>query len=571
MQSNNVSPLLPLNLTAPGAAGLTAETSIAGDFQEWLFEANNAVYNAEGLLSPRQLFRIPRPNYWGAFPTLSEYYPVPVADKYFIGGVGKLYDQADGTDLSTLANDGTVPGTWTLNREWQATYLNGKYYFFAESVAPKVYDPTVPAFSGITGAPLFGIIHSAFGRLWASSEQSAITTLQWSLLLNGKNWTGAGTGSINLSSYMSSNEAITAITDFNGYLIVFTNKSIFIYQDPFLVPVDNSGTGGTPQTMTLKEHIKGTGCVGKFAWCHVGEELLFMSQNGLKSLSRVLAEGGAAPLKNICPQVTTQVIDSIKYQVGLSFNLTQVRLAYHPTMGFVTVETGSSISGVFLLWINRPISEGAYPVTRWGLLQSDVDDNNVAGISLYGLHSTGSFDGRGPGITAIGVVLDNTPTVTYKGPVHYGMYDLYTKDELEAETSFKMTIKSAWLNFGDAQGPAVKIPKDMKLIYRTTQSPYPAGDPSGFTPTALTLGFKLRFDYSETPRNHSFTTPLVVQSEFNVSQQFAPHKITPLPLSGDGSLVQWELSGIINNRAHESFALQRTGFQAKLGRIHQGI
>ena len=573
MQPNKpLSPVIPLNLSAPGAAGVTDQTSIAGDVEEWLFDAFNAIYNQEGLLAPRRLWRIPDEATLGYVPQPftegSTVYATFAGGVYFVSDNGKIWNDR-GVDLTTLGNDGSVPVSWTGTvANWKAVYLNGKIYFFAQGQEAKVFDPVANQFSGVPDAPEVGIVHSAFGRLWAASTSSTATTLTWSLLLNGKDWTSAGTGSLDLSTYMTSGEAITAIADFNGFLIVFTNRSILIFQDPFTVPIDSSGTEGTAASMTLKEQIRDTGCVGKNAWCHVGEELIFMSHSGLKSLGRVLQDGGANPMETICPQINNRLLNAFKGSLGTAQNLEYVILNYHPIQGFVTVETGQIEDAVYLVWVSRPMNKGVYPVTIWGKPRDEFLAGDYGIIYFHGLYPTGGWAGVGPGITGLLKVYNSDSSIHYHGIAHYGFMNP-SMDELQCEETFSFRVKSAWLNFGDQAGPLDKIPKDLKLIYRTPQSPELTEDsPDG---TALSVTFSLRFDYSTQARSHTFTTPLIEQDAFDVSTQLSPHSITPIPLAGQGSLVQWEVKSNVTNRAHEAFALQRAGFQVKMGRIHQGI
>ena len=567
--------LIPLNLSAPGAAGLTGETSMAGDKEEWLFEAHNAVYNNEGLLAPRRLWR--KAEWTGVydpqpFPEGSIVYPAFAAGIYFAAGDGKIWVQS-GTDLTTLANNGTAPTVWGGAVPWKAVYLNRKWFLFAEGKEAKVYDPYAAAgaghFSGVPNAPEVGVAHSAFGRLWAASTMVNDRTLYWSMLLDGNDWTSAGTGSLDLASYMGEGEAITAIADFNGLLIVFTNLSILIFQDPFLVPIDSGGAAGTASVMSLKEQIKGTGCVGRNAWCNIGAEIIFMSHNGLKSLGRVLQDGGSNPLDTVCPQIASVLMNAYKHAVGTAQNLEFIRLNYHPAHGFVTVETGLGYDGVYLLWVNRPLDRGIYPVTRWGKLYEEIVAGNYTGLMNYsGLYPTGGWAGVGPGITAILIIYDNLAQIHYHGFAQYGMMSPLHEQEV-CEQEFTFLVKSAWLTFGDQASPLDKIPKDLKLIYRTPQAPQvESGD---YEPSALTVTFGLRFDYNSALRSHTFTTPLIQQQEFDVSTQVSQHTVTPIPLAGQGSLVQWEIRATVNNRAHEAFAVQRAGFQTKIGRIHQGI
>src|SRR5690606_11805580 len=158
-------------------------------------------------------------------------------------------------------------------------------------------------------------------------------TLYWSVLLDGEDWSGTGSGSLDLSSYLSTQEYITAIADFNKYLVVFTQRSILIFQDPFTVPVDSSGDPGTEPTISLKEQINGIGCVGKNAWTSVGEEIYFVDGSGLRRISRVLEEGGSNPIDPVCSHITPFL--RIWNTIG---SIDTIRLNYIPILRALAID-----------------------------------------------------------------------------------------------------------------------------------------------------------------------------------------------------------------------------------------
>lgn len=571
-------PNFPLKINVPGAFGVTGESSISGEVPEWLLVADNAIFSREGLIAPRALWReIPTIGSIAPFTTsLSETYQfLSTAGYVFVWSqLGEeLMGSYGGTpiDITALPDDGNPPPTFGVRSAISVAYLQKKFYFADSTAEMQVYDPVAATFSKVASPVTFtvldglSIIHSAFGRLWGCKANS--TVLYWSVLLDGGDWAGVGSGSLDLASYLSNGEYITAIADFNNYLIVFTSKSTLIFQDPFTVPIDSSGTAGTETTMSLKEQINGTGCIGKNAWANVGEEIYFVDRSGLRRLSRVIQEGGSNPIDSVCAHINP----FLKLPVA-GTNIDSVYLHYLPTLKALAMD----ISGIttYMIWLDRPIGEGAFAVTHWGSYGTDVTSATTTAPPYKFITAVQEFQFFGssyPIVVCWYREYDELSQIQYNNMAYMPLYDTVDPaDGAMAETEYTFRIQSAWLNFGNGQDAVTKIMKDLKLIYRTPTAPYAVG--SVYTSTALDITYKLRFDYGTTEAVHTFTTPLSQRGDMvSPYHVMGYHTVTPLSLSGNGSSIQWEIEATIDNKAHEYFAVQQAGFSVKLGRIHQGI
>jgi hypothetical protein len=588
-QGERTSLLLPLNLTAPGAFGITEELSMAGEDSRWLFEAQNAVFTDEGLLAPRKMFRQWRAGFNVPGIATNPFFTTASGNGYYIVMGDKIYTLSgnDIFDYNFLLEDGLVASTRpTALKHWKSVYMRSPdpaksgWYLFADAEIPKFTDGSFFTMDMPDG-PKHSIAHVAFGRIWTSNG----TILQWSQLLNGRDWTTAGTGDLDLTAYLNKDEVATAIADFNNFLVVFTNRSVLIFQNPFNVGVDAAGAIADTSVMSLKEKIDNTGCVGVNAVANVGEELFFVSYAGLYRLSRVLSDGGSNPMSAVCPQVNRKLVNAFKPTAYISQNRYNVRLNYHPIYGCLSLEAENDLLGTLMIWLTRPIGNNSYAVTQWGNLVKTnlIGEDTIPSLKatkIFGLYSGIGVSGISKGIVAIiRQTSESGAVIGYAGSAVYDPPNPDIADQPVAETEgFYFRMTSSWLNFGDnPAGPVEKIPKDLKLIYRRPRKPaFSAGDPkwAGYTPTDLPVKFVLRYDYDDTTRRvHAFIAPYEDNYDPSSYKSLYPSdmKTTPVPLSGAGNLVQWELSANINNLAHETFAVQRAGFQTKLGRINQGI
>ncbi|WP_427126583.1 hypothetical protein, partial [Rhizobium leguminosarum] len=74
-------------------------------------------------------------------------------------------------------------------------------------------------------------------------------------------------------------DTIQAIAVHNGFLIIFGRRSILVYANAAI-----------PASLSLQDTIAGLGCIGQQTVQSTGADLLFVSDSGLRALSRVVQE-----------------------------------------------------------------------------------------------------------------------------------------------------------------------------------------------------------------------------------------------------------------------------------------
>ena len=221
---------------------------------------------------------------------------------------------------------------------------------------------------------------SAFGRLWITDG----TVVHYSDLLIGNDFNGQSGGSIDLKSvWVYGMDTVTSIDVFNGYLIIFGNDSIIIYQDP-----DDT------TNMSLVEQISGIGNIARDSIQSIGTDILFLSDTGIRSLQRTIQEK-SMPVTDISKNVRDFLMSLVR-----SEDVDTIRSVYHepdamyllslPTVGFT-----------FYFDTRRPLEDRALRTTTW------VD------ICPKAMCSTRSDDlllGQAGVIGTYGGYLDNTDT-----------------------------------------------------------------------------------------------------------------------------------------------------------------
>jgi hypothetical protein len=105
-------------------------------------------------------------------------------------------------------------------------------------------------------------------------------------------------GYIDLKTVWGTDEII-AIAPFYGKLIILGKHNIAIYKNP-----------DEPSGLSLDEVVKGIGCVSRDSIQEIGDDLVFLSETGLRSLSRT-TEKDNIPLQDLSSNITETLVRTI--------------------------------------------------------------------------------------------------------------------------------------------------------------------------------------------------------------------------------------------------------------------
>ena len=152
--------------------------------------------------------------------------------------------------------------------------FNDKIYFFQRGFQPLVYDnsggsvvtlSSVSGAAGVTSAMYGNEVLAAYGRLWTADFSSNKSTVYWSDLLIGHDWSGGTSGNIDISKvWPDGYDEIVALAAHNSLLIIFGKHSIVVYQG-----------AESPASMTLADTVAGVGCVNRDTVQYTGADVLF--------------------------------------------------------------------------------------------------------------------------------------------------------------------------------------------------------------------------------------------------------------------------------------------------------
>lgn len=221
---------------------------------------------------------------------------------------------------------------------------------------------------------------AAYGRLWVAGFADDPHTIYWSDTLIGTAFTGGASGSIDISrAWPNGYDEIQALVAHNNLLIVFGRNSIVMYEGP-----------DDPSTMSLVDTIRSVGAYSDKAVQYIGSDILFFSNDGLRSFGRAVQEK-SLPLTNLSQNIKKEL------SIELQLETEPVRTMYCPAENFILLILEGR-QKVYCFDIRMQTESGGYRVTKWpeapftcfqNLANDTVYVGTTGGIGQY----TGFSDG----------------------------------------------------------------------------------------------------------------------------------------------------------------------------------
>ena len=370
-------PISYKTLANVGINGLNTQTNPASLDPSWLTSADNIVLRESGRISFRKGLRQKIYATDDLIGSIGEYKDGSTT-KIFAGSGDKIYE----VDFTTPDSPWTTSYTTTISTsDWQFINFNRDLYALQPGSAPLRYtsgawSTAITAPSGVTTFdPSCGTGH--YGRMWVGGVPEAKEVVYYSDTLIGNDF---NQGSIDTTATNSNKELcetagdfwnaienkcysvptyagiidlrgiwgydeIVAIHPFAGKLAIFGKSNIVIYDNP-----------QDPSVMSLNELIEGIGCVSRDSVVSVGDDLFFLSNTGVRSLSRT-TEKSNLPLTDMCLNIKDTIIRNISQS-------TNAKGVYIENEGIYTLTfTGLGITYVFDLKHKTP--NNTPRITTW--------------------------------------------------------------------------------------------------------------------------------------------------------------------------------------------------------------
>jgi len=211
----------------------------------------------------------------------------------------------------------------------------------------------------------------SYGKLWAGGVTESPDIIYYSVLLDGDDWNGVGSGFIDLKTVWGTDD-IVAIAAFFGKLVIFGKNNIVIY--------DNPHSGGT---LALNEVIKGVGLVSRDSIQSIGDDLVFLSETGLRSLART-TEKDKLPMTDL----SLLIKDTLIRNIGQS---KKVKSVYLENEG-IYIMSFVDLNVQYVFDFKHATPEGTPRITTWSF-DNDRQPASMIQTVLYSGLLIGQKDG----------------------------------------------------------------------------------------------------------------------------------------------------------------------------------
>lgn len=344
---------------------------------------------------------------------------------------------------------------------------------------------------------------AAYGRTWVADISGDRQTVYFSDLVDALNYRTGTSGRLNISEVVGDGDPITAIAAHNGFLIIFCERHTVVYAN-----------AQDPTNITLSDVVTGIGCIARDSVQATGTDIIFLSDTGVRSLTRTIQEK-SAPFRDLSKNVRDDLLTYVAGEQSV-----KIKSVYSPLDAFYLISfPGQNI--IYCFDTRTQLQDGASRVTTWS------------------------------GLIPTAMCLTRAKEVYFGLPGYVGKYTGYQDNGTEYGMSY-------YTNYFDYQTPTqLKILKkaDFYLIGGASQD----------------VTIQWDFDYEGSYVSQTRTLDEGAISEYGIDE-YAIAKysggvvITKLDVSasGTGRALQLGLESIINGN---SLSVQKLDVYVKPGRV----
>jgi len=534
-------PIQPVAITSPGFFGINTQDSGVTLDLSFTLEADNAVIDKSGRMAARRGWEYQTTA--GGTSTVPECmvefdnYTDTGSHTIISGGDEKLYRGETSMSAMPVYNtnaDATI--TYTISdNNWQfkqAEFESGTNFsphmYAVQKGHPTLVYHKLPVGGGGGGSHAhtgdFGLQRlgdvgnvpsgyatdtftpnvalSAFGRMWMANIVNDPLTIYHSVLLDGSDFSGSGSGQLNLEKVIPGGDKITALAAHNNFLVIFCEHHIVLYQNADDI-----------SNISLNDVIVGTGCIARDSVQVIGTDLVFLSDSGLRSLGRTIQEK-SAPLRDLSKNVRDNFLSLVAVE-----SKDEIRSIYYEKEAFYLLTLPAS-GFTFCFDVRATLPDGSYRVTRW----DSIDPSSLA--------------------------VTNDNRLLLGQPNGIAQYKNFT----DGGSSYVFSYLSPYLDFGN---PAVtKIPKKINVTVIGAIN----------TTLALKWAFDYENSFNNADvQTKEGNIAEYGTAEYNVAEYSASVFIDKLStqLSGNGTILQVGVNASIDSNP---LSLQKIDIYSVLGR-----
>ena len=368
---------------------------------------------------------------------------------------------------------------------------------------------------------------SAYGRVFALREDR--TTIDYSALgFPHKFDSVTGGGSIDTSLVFARNDDfITAIATFNNNLVIFSRFNTLIFNNI-----------NVPSELAIVDQVVGTGCIARDSVKNIGDEVIFLSFQGLRALGRTI-QLEKVPLQELSVFIRDELINEVRSNLPSATDDTAIKSEYSPELGIYVLKVGDLIY-CFDFKKSFNIKDGFNPprVTTWTAI-------NVQSIALT---RDGKLNLAKAG--ALGV---------YSGYNEYGL----EQGKYIINKPYLLSWRSAWIDMGEID-PSLRS----RVKFVKKYNAYFLGG------TGYDVDFTIGYDFKDSVHRRTKTLTASSGSEWSSGEWGlaewsgdTENRFAMVQHGGSGDTMQL---GIDVNIDGSGFCISRVIIYIKLGRLARG-
>lgn len=415
--------LLTSSIAAPGFMGVNTQDSSVALESGYATQASNCIIDKFGRIGARKGW-LPKHSTntdlsTGAVKSIGELITA-AGDSYIIAAGNNKIFKLVGSTLTMLTYGGGGSAPTITDSNWQMAPLNGVLYLYQSGHDPLVFDPAVSTTTyrrvsektGYLGTVQnANCVVSAYGRTWSASTTTDKNTIQFSDLLSGHVLNTGSSGSLNVAQvWPAGADEITGLAAHNNYLYIFGRRQILIYQG-----------ANDPTNMSLADTVSGIGCCARDSIKVTGDDIIFLSDSGLRSMKRVVQER-SAPLRDI----SSNVRDDLVYDISIE-TLANIKAVYSDSNAYYLLVLPTS--GVTYCFDMRgALQNGAARTTTWTMAPTALFANRAKEVLMGFAGYVGYYTGH----------LDNT--ATFRMSYYTNYFDLGTPTAVKILKKISFTM-----------------------------------------------------------------------------------------------------------------------------------
>lgn len=355
--------LLTSSIAAPGFMGVNTQDSSVALESGFATQASNCVIDKFGRIGARKGWEAKH----AANGTLGSSDVKSIAEliandgtSYVIATGNNNIFKLSGSNLVTLTYGGGGSAPTITDDRWQMAALNGVLYLYQSGHDPLVFDPAVSTTTYRRVSEKSGYVAtvqqadcviSAYGRTWSANTATDKNTVQFSDLLAGHVLSTGSAGYLDVSQvWPAGADEIQGLAGHNNYLYIFGRRQILIYQN-----------ASDPTNISLADTVSGIGCCARDSIKVTGDDIIFLSDSGVRSMKRVVQER-SAPFRDLSANVRDELVAAI----GLE-TLTDIRAVYSDTYAFYLLSFPTA-NITYCFDMRGSLQNGAARTTTWSLV-----------------------------------------------------------------------------------------------------------------------------------------------------------------------------------------------------------